>query len=224
MVVFILQSLFLIAAAFIVGAILGNIFRRFAPKKESVSKGSTRAADARIASLSALGTPANDDVKKSAKEAAAMIPPAEPVPALDPAAKGGPKSPARKSSARVAAKRARNPRQDDKNRPVTLKAARRGKPDRLIEIDGIGNVIQSKLFELGIFHYDQIAAWSASEGHWVSEEIGFPGRAHREKWGEQAAALVQPVNGARAVKAKAAAKPAASPKAPAKTSRTGKSR
>ncbi len=51
MVVFILQSLFLIAAAFIAGAILGSIFKRFSRKKQSVSEHSTRAADARLASI-----------------------------------------------------------------------------------------------------------------------------------------------------------------------------
>ena len=88
MVMFILSSLFLIAAAFIIGAILGNVSKRFSAKRDSVSESSTRAADARLASLSLLGTPANDDVKKSAREAAAMIPPAEPVPAPDPAGSG----------------------------------------------------------------------------------------------------------------------------------------
>jgi predicted flap endonuclease-1-like 5' DNA nuclease len=233
MVVFILQSLFLIAAAFIIGAMLGNIFKRLSPKKDSATEGSTRAADVRLASLSALVTPANDDVKKSAKDAAAMIPPAEPVPAPDPAApqpaaKPSRKTAAKKSPAKVAAKRVQNPRQNDRNRPATLKAARRGKPDRLTEIDGIGNAIEGKLFELGIFHYDQIAGWTADEASWVSEEISFPGRAQRENWIKQAAGLVKPAAGTKAASAKAApkkaaAKAAAAPKTPAKASRTDKS-
>ena len=56
---------------------------------------------------------------------------------------------------------------------------------------------------LGIFHYDQIAGWTSDEAAWVSEEIGFPGRAHREGWVKQAAGLVKPV---------AKAKPKAAPK------------
>jgi predicted flap endonuclease-1-like 5' DNA nuclease len=210
MVAFILQSLFLIAAAFIVGAILGSLFKRFSRKSDSISQSSTRAADARLASLSALGTPANDDVKRSAQAAAAMIPPAEPVPAMgasiQPSAKSAPKTAAKKAPAGT--KSAPNPRQDDGNRPALLKAARRGKPDSLTAIEGIGNVIQSKLFALGVFHYDQIAAWNADEAAWVSEEIGFPGRALRENWGKQAVAMVKPAGGARAAKPKVAAKAA----------------
>ncbi|WP_271893425.1 hypothetical protein [Candidatus Phyllobacterium onerii] len=218
MVMFILSSLFLIAAAFIIGAILGNVSKRFSAKRDSVSESSTRAADARLASLSLLGTPANDDVKKSAREAAAMIPPAEPVPAPDPAdrSRSARKTAApKKSQAKAEANIVRSPRQDDKNRPALLKTARRGKPDKLTDIDGIGAVIESKLFAAGIFHYDQIAGWTADEAAWVSEEIGFPGRAHREDWIKRASGLVKPV---------AKAKPKAVPKKAApKPARTGKS-
>ncbi|TXR46900.1 hypothetical protein [Phyllobacterium endophyticum] len=217
MVMFILSSLFLIAAAFIIGAILGNLAKSLSPKSNSVSESSTRAADARLSSLPLLGTPANDDVRKSAKEAAAMIPPAEPIPAPDPARSGrGPRTAAKTAAptarARPAAKAVRNPRQDDKNRPSLLKAARRGRPDKLTQINGIGTIIQSKLFTLGIYHHDQIAAWTADEAAWISEELGFPGRAQREDWVKQASDLM-----------KAKAKPkAASNKAAPRPARTGK--
>ena len=225
MVVFLLQALFLIAAAFLAGALLGNLFKRFLPKKDSVSENSTRAADARLASLTAL--PANDDVRRSAREAAAMIPPPEPVPpeALD--ATKDRRRPAKKASAQTAAtaaKRVKNPRQDDNHRPALIKTARRGKPDALTAIEGIGTGIQTKLFALGVFHYVQIAGWSVDEASWVSEEIGFPGRALRENWGKQAAALVKP--SAPAAKPKVAAKKAVTgkpvTKTPAKSARSGK--
>ena len=189
MIVFLLQSLFLIAAAFVVGAIIGSLWRRSTPNKESVSDASTRAADARLSASTIL--PANDDVRQSAREAAAMIPPAEPVPPAEPeAVKGVRKSSARKTVTKEPAKRVKNPRQSDEHRPVTLKQARRAKPDALNEIDGIGSAIQARLFDLGIFHFDQIAGWSLEEASWVSEEIGFPGRVLREDWIRQAAARV----------------------------------
>ncbi|MGH7003286.1 MAG: hypothetical protein ACREIP_05000 [Alphaproteobacteria bacterium] len=189
MVTFILQSLFLIAAAFIVGAAIGAIARRLFPKAESAVGSSTRAADERLAAASGLRrTPGNDDVKKSAIEAAAMIPPAEPVPSRMEGAR-----PSRVRSAQTAAaERVRHPRQNDKDRPMTLKNARRGKPDSLTAIEGIGTVIESKLFALGIFHYSQIAGWSAEQASWISDEIGFSGRAVRENWVGQAAARAKP--------------------------------
>ncbi|NTS30105.1 hypothetical protein HQ945_02460 [Phyllobacterium sp. BT25] len=191
MVVFLLQSLFLIAAAFVIGAILGNLFKRMSPKRESVSEVSTRAADARLAASPIL--PANDDVRQSAREAAAMIPPAEPVPPAEVSASGKParRTAAKRVAAKTAVERRSNPRQDDSHRPVMLKAARRGKPDKLTDIDGIGTAIQSRLFDLGLFHFDQIAGWSIEEAAWVGEEIGFPGRVQREGWIRQAAARVK---------------------------------
>jgi predicted flap endonuclease-1-like 5' DNA nuclease len=194
--VFILQSLLLIAAAFIIGAILGSVFRRLSPGKPSAADSSTQASNARLASADRL-LAVNDDVKKSAAAAAAMVPPAEPVPPR-------PVSPSRKPAPRKAEPEAaaRHPRQNDSNRPGLLKKARRGKPDKLSEIDGIGSVIESKLFSLGIFHYDQIAAWTIEQAEWVSIEIGFAGRAVRENWVRQAGALAKPA------KPKAARKPA----------------
>ncbi|MCB1382149.1 MAG: hypothetical protein KDJ73_04300 [Notoacmeibacter sp.] len=74
-------------------------------------------------------------------------------------------------------------------KPRVLKAARRGKPDNLTLIDGVGNAIEKKLFDLGIFHFDQVAKWSADEAAWVSNAVGFPGRAARENWVTDAARL-----------------------------------
>ena len=67
-------------------------------------------------------------------------------------------------------------------KPRVLKAARRGQPDNLTLIDGVGNAIEQKLFALGLFHFDQIAKLSDDEATWVGNEIGFPGRVQRENW------------------------------------------
>lgn len=219
MVIFLVQSLLLIAAAFIIGAILGRVFKRFSPKTDSVSEESTRAADVRLA---AAVTPANDDVSKPA---AAMIPPAEPVPALassagtaiSAAAKTKTRAPGKTTAKNLQTRPVRTT-EDDKHRPAILKNARRGKPDQLLDIDGIGNVIQSELYALGVFHFDQIAGWDADQAAWVSREIGFPGRAHRENWMKQAADLAKSVpEAAIKLKAPAKAKAKAPVKKPAKT-------
>lgn len=74
-------------------------------------------------------------------------------------------------------------------KPPVLEAARDGKPDNLTLIDGVGNAIERKLFRLGIYHFDQVAAWSDEETVWVGDRIGFPGRAERENWREEARIL-----------------------------------
>ena len=68
-------------------------------------------------------------------------------------------------------------------RPLGFKTARGGgKGDNLTLINGVGNVIEKKLNALGIWHFDQIAAWSVAEQQWIGKETGFPGRPQRENW------------------------------------------
>ncbi|NDV86629.1 hypothetical protein GTW51_07940 [Aurantimonas aggregata] len=74
--------------------------------------------------------------------------------------------------------------------PDRLEAPRADTPDDLTRIDGIGPSLERLLFENGIYHYDQIARWGAGEGHWFEAKSGFPGRIARERWVEQAQALV----------------------------------
>jgi NADH-quinone oxidoreductase subunit E len=48
------------------------------------------------------------------------------------------------------------------------------------------------LHELGFFHYDQIAGWTAEEVAWVDENLkGFKGRVSRDNWVEQAKILAE---------------------------------
>jgi len=70
-----------------------------------------------------------------------------------------------------------------------LAAARDGKPDNLTLIKGIGAVNEKKLNEHGIYHFDQIAAWT--ESHVVEAEtyLEFDGRIAREDWVGQATLL-----------------------------------
>jgi predicted flap endonuclease-1-like 5' DNA nuclease len=74
-------------------------------------------------------------------------------------------------------------------RPIALEKPVAGAPDDLTIIGGIGPKIQEVLNELGIFHYDQIAAWSPENIAWVDHHLNFSGRISREGWVEQAAIL-----------------------------------
>ena len=75
------------------------------------------------------------------------------------------------------------------SRPAGLAAARQAKADKLQKIKGIGPVNEGKLHALGIFHFDQIAAWTREEIRWVGTYLSFPGRIDREEWTVQAKAL-----------------------------------
>lgn len=76
-------------------------------------------------------------------------------------------------------------------RPQGLKEARNGKPDDLKQIKGIGPVGEDTLHSIGVYHYDQIAAWSEAEAAWVGTFMAFPGRIERDEWIAQAKALAE---------------------------------
>jgi predicted flap endonuclease-1-like 5' DNA nuclease len=75
-------------------------------------------------------------------------------------------------------------------RPETLKSPRNGAPDDLSRIKGIGPKSLEKLNAIGVFHYDQIAAWNLDNARWIGATIGAPGRVERDKWIQQARGLV----------------------------------
>ena len=74
-------------------------------------------------------------------------------------------------------------------KPKVLKKARASGADDLKKIKGIGKVLEDKLHGLGVFHYDQIAAWGEEEVNWVNGHLSFSGRIQREEWIEQAKVL-----------------------------------
>jgi len=75
--------------------------------------------------------------------------------------------------------------------PLLLSAPRGGQKDNLTRIKGIGVKIEESLNAIGIYHFDQIAEWSEKNIEWADNNLGFPGRAKREKWVEQAKALAK---------------------------------
>lgn len=77
------------------------------------------------------------------------------------------------------------------DRPPGLPAPRGGAPDDLRMIAGVGPKIESTLNSLGVYHFDQIAAWTPEQISWVDQYLSFRGRVSRESWIEQARALAR---------------------------------
>ena len=71
-------------------------------------------------------------------------------------------------------------------RPPGLESPRDGAKDNLKRISGITPVLESSLNGLGIYHFDQIAAWDQKEVTWVEAHLSLRGRIGKEKWLEQA--------------------------------------
>lgn len=80
-------------------------------------------------------------------------------------------------------------------RPPALPGPRSGKADDLRRIRGIGPQNATRLNALGIYHLDQIAAWTPSEARWVGAYLAFPGRIEREDWMGQAGVLLSAEGG-----------------------------
>jgi NADH-quinone oxidoreductase subunit E len=75
-------------------------------------------------------------------------------------------------------------------KPVFMTAARGGQPDDLKLIKGVGPKLEQMLHGMGVFHFDQIAGWTASEVAWVDDNLeGFKGRVSRDGWVDQARTL-----------------------------------
>jgi predicted flap endonuclease-1-like 5' DNA nuclease len=72
------------------------------------------------------------------------------------------------------------------SRPLGLAVPRGGTPDDLKLIKGIGKQNEARLHGLGVWHFDQIAAWSPENVKWVGSYLSFSGRIDREKWIAQA--------------------------------------
>jgi NADH-quinone oxidoreductase subunit E len=70
--------------------------------------------------------------------------------------------------------------------PAMLSAARDGGADDLKLIKGVGPKLEGVLNDLGVYHFDQIASWSAAEIAWVDARLKFKGRIERDDWIGQA--------------------------------------
>ena len=74
-------------------------------------------------------------------------------------------------------------------RPLALAGPLGGKADDLKRIRGIGPQNERKLHGLGVYHFSQVAAWTAENAKWAGSFMAFPGRIEREDWIAQAAIL-----------------------------------
>ncbi|GGB60588.1 hypothetical protein GCM10011316_35770 [Roseibium aquae] len=75
--------------------------------------------------------------------------------------------------------------------PALLTEARGGTPDDLQRLKGVGPKLEALLNELGIFHFDQVAAWGPEEIAWVDNRLKFKGRIERDGWIDQAKELAK---------------------------------
>ncbi|MEO0400036.1 MAG: hypothetical protein AAF224_11530 [Pseudomonadota bacterium] len=61
--------------------------------------------------------------------------------------------------------------------------------DDLTQIIGLDTETAKRLNALGVYHFQQIAAWDEANIRWIEYRLDDPGRIDRERWPEQAASL-----------------------------------
>ena len=66
-----------------------------------------------------------------------------------------------------------------------------GEKDDLKKISGVGPVLEKALNGLGIYHFHQVAAFTAKDIEAVENETNFPGRIERDDWIAQAKTLAE---------------------------------
>lgn len=77
-------------------------------------------------------------------------------------------------------------------KPPLLHRPRNGQKDDLTLIWGVAEKLEERMNRMGIWHFDQIAAWTPEHVKWFEHEVeGFRGRLVRDKWIEQCAKLAK---------------------------------
>jgi len=216
----IIQLAILIAVAFVIGCVLGRLFK--GKKSTANDKEDTIIA-------AALSSPAIDEKPEPlAPSEAEVVGGQETEPVIEAEAQA-----TNASEEEVTPPEAENVVADeqalveeavavveDPDRPELLDAPIRGKPDNLTVINGVGKAVEGMLQQLGVFHYAQIAQWSTDEAAWIERRIGFAGRVSREGWIVQAGKLVETSPSGTSKRGSKAKKAAPKAKAAPRTKKT----
>lgn len=165
----------------------------------SVSTATASASSAAVADSATAPVAPSPSAAPVAPPEAAPAPEKEPTPKAAPAATDAPvateAAPAAEPKAAPTPPAAKKPDaptavEDVAGKPQLLSAAREGGPDDLKQIKGVGTVMEDMMHDMGVFHFDQVASWSAAEVSWVDRNLPkFKGRVSRDNWVEQAKVL-----------------------------------
>ncbi len=190
MAILIIEAFFLTAIAVGAGVLVGILVKQWFGRRTVGSERLTEvmaaaeAAEADAAAVETEAPPTPTPTRPQAEPAvSAEIVSAEPVEPIAPDVLTGPAAEVSAGLDRIAAA--------DRvgERPPALPGPRAGGADHLRRIKGIGPQNATRLNALGIYHFDQIAAWTPVEVRWVGAYLAFPGRIEREDWIAQATAL-----------------------------------
>lgn len=116
---------------------------------------------------------------------------AKPAKKAAPKKEQAPKAEAKKAAPKKEAPKAEAPAEAvEGTKPANLlDAPRDGKADDLKKISGVGPKLEGLLHDNGVYHFDQIAAWTKTEIAYMDDQLSFKGRIERDGWIDQATTL-----------------------------------
>jgi predicted flap endonuclease-1-like 5' DNA nuclease len=120
---------------------------------------------------------------------AAVDAPVEELPQVEEKAEAAPAVKVEKKPAKKVAKKEEAPAESAGTKPALLTEAPENKDD-LKKITGVGPKLEETLNKLGVYHFAQVAGWSADEVQWVDDNLSFKGRIDRDDWVGQATELM----------------------------------
>lgn len=203
----VLHTALLILAAFVLGAIVGCLLKRFLSGGSVYSSGTAEtkrstpaqsAAAAAAATVAARAKALEQSAEHAVEEAAHKVEEvvetlSADAPTMDQPEVASTDMDDQAVEAALADLPADASNEDKANavgtRPAGLAAPTGGAKDNLQRIKGIGKVNEGKLNDLGIYHFAQIGDWTPAEARWVGTYLAFSGRIEREDWIGQAKVL-----------------------------------
>ena len=188
MTMFILQTILLLLITGVIGYLIGSILCHWL----TGSKAETSAEASLPAETIAEEKTAEAEPVKVAEPAPEPAPEPEPEPEPEPVSKPTPAPEPEPQSEPEPATTAGTASAfvSSGPEPVFLNEAQ-GDADDLKKIKGVGPKLESKLNDLGIYHFAQIAVWTKENVAFVDDKLSFKGRIDRDGWIEQAKVLAE---------------------------------
>ncbi|MDA8869930.1 hypothetical protein N9H93_00895 [Rhizobiaceae bacterium] len=183
----IVQTVLLMAIAFILGCVLGCVLHRLfgSANGQPVAAKSADAPAVEPASYRTVPPVEPAAAPKPAPVPQVAVAPVEKAPVVPVAPIAG-----LAAAQPATAKSAPKPRvTKPKEKPAVVVAD--GPPDNLKMIRGIGPQNEGRLNKIGVHRFAQIATWTKKEQREIGEALAFPGRIEREEWVSQARKLAK---------------------------------
>ncbi|MDS1136559.1 ATP-binding cassette domain-containing protein [Nitratireductor indicus] len=163
-----------------------------AKAKPAARKPASRASAAKPAGTSATATTVKPAAaSKATKGTAAQVTAEKPAKSASGTARAKPATKAKVAAPAASEIKIADAGNYPGQQPHGTKKPRAGGANNLTRVKGIGPANEKKLNALGIWHFDQIAAWKKAEIEWVGAYLSFPGRIDREEWVKQAKVLAK---------------------------------